>query len=410
MSAPSTPLRACMLAYTFYEGDGRVIRYAQALRARGAQVDAIVLGRPGQPACQVIDGVRVLRVQRREKNEKGKAAYATRLLRFLATSAWAVGREHLRAPYQLVHVHSVPDFEVFAALVPRLAGARVVLDIHDLVPEFYAAKFGVGPGSLAARALRAMERWSGRFAHHVIIANDLWRDRITARSVPAHKVSSFINYPDLGVFHPALRARTPGDGRFVMAYPGSLNHHQGLDIALRAFHQALRQVPHLEFHIHGEGPARPALAALVDELGLQGRAVLHDPVPQRAVAQLMADADLGVVPKRNDAFGGDAFSTKILEFMAVGVPVVCARTRIDDHYFNDELVRFFPPEDVDALAQAMVQAAQDPQAGAARAARALRHAQAQGWDTHQHRYLALVDSLVARTAPPLAGRPDASHG
>ena len=69
--------------------------------------------------------------------------------------------------------------------------------------------------------------------------------------------------------------------------------------------------------------------------GFRARSCCTLRLPLRAIASMMADADLGVVPKRNDSFGGDAFSTKILEFMALGVPLLVADTRIDRHYFND---------------------------------------------------------------------------
>ena len=84
----SRPLHACMLAYTFYETDGRVMRYAEALVQSGAQVDAIVLGRPGQPREEHIRGVRVRRVQTREKNERGKLSYFLRIVRFFFRSMW----------------------------------------------------------------------------------------------------------------------------------------------------------------------------------------------------------------------------------------------------------------------------------------------------------------------------------
>ena len=74
--------RACMIAYTFYENDGRVMRYAEALAQAGFEVDAIVLGREGQAKQEMLHGVRVLRVQTREKNERTKLAYLTRILRF----------------------------------------------------------------------------------------------------------------------------------------------------------------------------------------------------------------------------------------------------------------------------------------------------------------------------------------
>lgn len=386
-------LRACMLAYTFYENDARVMRYAEALARDGAQVDAIVLRRPGQPVEELLNGVRVLRVQLREKNERGRYSYLARILRFFMRSMVEVARRHLQQPYDLVHVHSVPDFEVFAAWLPRLAGARVILDIHDIVPEFYASKFHVEAESSVFRALLAAERWSARFADHVIVANDLWLERIAQRAAPRAKCTAFINYPDLKLFHP--RPRTPPtDDRFTVCYPGTLNWHQGLDIAIRAVALALPRAPGLRLLIHGEGSSRPALVDLTSALGLQDHVQLRAPMPLREIAGVMADVDLGVVPKRAEGFGNEAMSTKILEFMALGVPVVAAETQIDRRYFDDSLLRFFTAGDEHALAEALVAEYHDRAGAAARATRALAHARANSWDLRQRDYLALVKGLI----------------
>jgi glycosyltransferase involved in cell wall biosynthesis len=382
-----------MLAYTFYENDGRVMRYAEALAQDGAQVDAIVLRRPGQAREELINGVRVLRIQVREKNERGKFSYLWRIVQFFFRSLLAMAREHLRCRYDLVHVHSVPDFEVFAALVPKLGGARIILDIHDIVPEFYAAKFGVDRDSLTFKALKLVERGSAAFADHVIVANDLWLDKIASRAAPRDKCSAFINYPDLAVFHHRLRTRA-ADGRFVLSYPGTLNWHQGLDIAVKAFAIAERSAPGMEFHIHGEGSAKAEIERLVQALGLVSKVHLHAPLPLREIASVMANADLGVVPKRNDAFGGEAFSTKILEFMALGVPVVVAETRIDRHYFNDSLLRFFKPADENELARAMLDAYHGRERSAELAANALDHVRVNSWGARKGSYLAIVEGLV----------------
>ena len=79
-----------------------------------------------------------------------------------------------------------------------------------------------------------------------------------------------------------------------------------------------------------------------------------DRVSLTRIAELMASASVGVVPKGADGFGNEAFSTKILEFMACGVPVIASRTRIDEHYFNDDFVSFVEAGNVTSLADALL--------------------------------------------------------
>lgn len=386
-------LRACMLAYTFYETDGRVMRYAETLAKEGVIVEAIVLRRDGQPVEEIINGVKVLRIQRRLKNETGKYSYLARIVKFFFRSMIEITRRHLKAPYDIIHVHSVPDFEVFAAFIPKLLGAKIILDIHDIVPEFYAAKFKVSQKSLVFWILKLVEKFSAMFADHVIIANDLWLEKITARSITKERCSSFINYPDLSVFNVNLKTdRT--NGKFIMIYPGTLNWHQGLDIAVNAFAIAKEKAPNLELHIYGEGSSKAELQKQIAELQLTDKVFLRSPLPLREIASVMANADLGIVPKRNDSFGGDAFSTKILEFMALGVPVIVADTRIDKYYFDESLVRFFKSGDDKDLARIMLDVYHNHELNNQIASQALTFAYQHSWEIRKGDYLALIERLT----------------
>jgi glycosyltransferase involved in cell wall biosynthesis len=294
-------------------------------------------------------------------------------------------------PYDIVHVHSVPDFEVFAALVPKLAGARVILDIHDIVPELYGSKFKVRKDSIVFKALILAEKASTRFSDHTIISNDLWRQRLVSRSVSSEKCTSILNYPDDHLFRP--KCRQPNREKIVLMYPGTLNHHQGLDIAVKAFGKIKDRAPDAEFQIYGDGPAKESLVGLIREHGLQGRVLLRGPVPLDQIAHIMAGADIGVVPKKNDDFGGEAFSTKTLEFMTLGVPIIVAGTKIDRIYFDDSIVRFFEPGNVDDLAAAMHRLIHDKTLRDGLAANAAVFAERNRWTDKKHLYLNLVDGL-----------------
>jgi glycosyltransferase involved in cell wall biosynthesis len=387
-----------MLAYTFYEADNRVRRYAEALARRGDEVDAIALRREGQAYCEVISGVRVYRIQKRFVDETGPFSYLRKLLLFFFRSMWFLTARGMRSRYDLIHVHSVPDFEVFAALIPKIFGTRVVLDIHDIVPEFYASKFKVGERSLVFRFLVLIETLSMAFADKVIISNHLWREKLIRRSVAPEKCVAIINYPDPSIFFQRPRPSTPS-GEVHMCYPGTLNQHQGLDVAVRAVALLRDRIPNLRFLIIGDGPDREKLKSMVRQDHLEDRVSFRGFVPMEEIANIMSGIDLGVVPKRKDSFGNEAFSTKIMEFMAMGVPVIASNTRIDQYYFNDRLLQFFESDNAEDLASKIHGLANDVEARKALCREASRFIEQNNWGVRKSEYLDLVDALVFGPSP-----------
>lgn len=368
------------------------MRYARALAERGDEVDVIALNHGGEhPAFEVMDGVNVHRIQRRERNEKGKFSYLYRLVKFCLKSSVCLSRLHLKRKYDLVHVHNVPDFLVFSALLPKLTGAKIILDIHDLLPEFFADKFRRSEDSVYVSVLKFIELISTRFADHVIISNHLWHSKVTLRSVPLDRCSVFINNVEQEVF--SCR-RTRNDARFIMLYHGGLQRHQGLDIAISAFARVRGRMPGAEFHIYGGGNVKPDLLALVERLQMKEKVLFFDAMPMRKIAAVVANADLGVVPKRADSFGNEAFSTKIMEYMSAGVPALISNTRVDAYYYNDSIVRFFESGNEEQLGEAMVSLMKNPGTRAELARNATEYVAQNNWNTRKHDYLRLVDSLI----------------
>lgn len=402
MKPRHTPLvrrRVCMISFSAYESDNRVIRYAEALGRRGDTVDAVAVSRrAGQPNEERIGHVNVHRVQfRGRKDHQKKVGYLLPLLRFWAASSWWLCRHHLRKRYDLIHVHNVPDFLVFSAWLPKLTGAKVILDIHDIVPEFYASKFHLQPNSIGVRMLKWIERLAAKFADHVIISNHLWHEKFVSRSCPNGKCSVVINHVDSHIFFPRKRTRT--DGKFIVIFPGGLQWHQGLDIAIRAFARIANRVPGAEFHIYGDGNMREELIALAQGLNLNGQVQFHDPLPIAEIATVMANADLGVVPKRADSFGNEAYSTKIMEFMSLGVPVIISRTKIDSFYFNDDVARFFESGNEEGLAQAMLELIEKKEMRQRLITNGFSYVAQNNWETKRAEYFNLVDTLTPPKTP-----------
>jgi glycosyltransferase involved in cell wall biosynthesis/peptidoglycan/xylan/chitin deacetylase (PgdA/CDA1 family) len=393
--ARNTRKKVCMLVYSNYEADGRVRRYAETLARRGDLVDVIALaGGDGQMGKTTISGVDVYRIQHRELDERSKWTYASRLVRFLFASSILLTRRQREMRYDLVHVHNVPDFLVFAAWYAKWGGAKLILDIHDIVPELFGDKFGGKTQRLYVKLLKAIEKASAAFVDHVIISNHLWSARLIARSVPKDKCSVFVNNVDSKIFSPHTRTRS--DGKAVFAFPGSFQWHQGLDIAIEALAKVRKDAPNVELHLYGNGRLEGDLRGLAGRLGLNGSVRFFGSVPLDQMPEVMANADIGVVPKRADGFGDEAYSTKIMEFMSQGVPVIVSRTKIDTYYFDDTVVRFFPSGDVQALADAMTELIRRKDLRDSLSAHGYEYVARNSWDARKQDYFDLVDSLTAQ--------------
>ena len=387
-------MKVCMLAHTSYEFDYRVRRYAEVLIEQGHEVDMFVLREKGQGYHEVINGVAVYRILEGDYRNEGLLSYFFGLLRFHIKSAAIIIKKHFIDAYAVIHVHNFPDSLMFCAILPKLLGAKIILDIHDIMPEFIMSKFKKRKDSVLYGLLILVEKICALLSDHVIISNHLWHKVIVERSSRENKCTVIMNYPNTKIF--CQRPKTNRDTKFIMLYPGTMNWHQGLDIAIHSFYLIKDQIPEAEFHIYGSGDQGESLAGLVSELGLADRIFLNKSVPLNEIADIMAKADIGIVPKRNDFFGGEAFSTKILEFFAVGVPVVAARTRIDQYYFDESNVMFFEPENTENLAQCLIELYKNSELRKSLVAHGREYVDENSWEVRKSTYIEIVNSLVKK--------------
>lgn len=394
-------MNACMISYSFYEIDYRVRRYGEALASQGHSMDVYALRREGLPRRESIHGVHLHRVQKRVVNERSPLRFLVRIMLFFLRTALIMSWRSVRRRPALIHVHNVPDFLVFTCLLPKLLGARVILDIHDILPEFYCQKFGIRPNHPLAKFLYWVEWLSVRFADHVIVANDLWRQKIIERvRISPQRITALLNYPDEAFFDLPLDAPPEANGTFRIIYPGTLSHLHGIDIAIHALARLKEHLPEARMDFYSSrtkgSPYFESLTRLAQELGVAASVGFHPAVPHQEMALLLRQSTVGVVPKRAGVFASEAFSTKIFEFMAAGLPAVASRTRIDEYYFDDSLICFFEPENAEDLARRLLELHNDPGKRIAQAHRARDFMADKRWELKKELYYDIVEQVVGR--------------
>jgi glycosyltransferase involved in cell wall biosynthesis len=290
---------------------------------------------------------------------------------------------------------------VFIGLLPKLLGAKIILDIHDILPEFFCQKFKRGLDTTLANLLLLVEKYSVHFANHVIVANDLWREKIIARDkVSPDACTTLLYYPDLEFFKEGrsepYRSR---DGKFVIIYPGTLSYHHGLDILIRALSIVKQKLPDVKLKVYVRSSNLEYfdfIRKLINELNLTENVEFFKPVITEKLMDIFSDAAIGIVSKRGGFFAEEAFSSKIFDFMAAGVPIVASKTKIDEYYFDDSIILFFEPENHNDLARCILELHENRGKRESMVEHGRQFIARNNWGIKKLEYLELVDRLTSR--------------
>ena len=392
------PRRAAMLVHAYYEEDARVRREAEALVARGWQVDVFGLRREGESEQTVVSGVRSVRLPVGRHQGAGIGTYLREYLEFFARAGAAVTRAHRHDRYDIVQVHTIPDFLAFAAVPLRLTGVPLVLDLHEAMPEFFRMRFPRASNPAAHAALRFQERAAIAVANAVITVNDSLAARLRSIGVPDRKLTVVMNTPDLRLFDRAAHPERDfmADGTLALVYAGALTPVYELDVLIKALASIRAQRPELptSLHIYGRGDAEEQLRALAQSVGVADRVRFHGRIPLEEVAAAIAPSDIGIAPTRRDPMTDFSLSTKLFEYSAMGKPVVASRLPTVEHYFPPDTLAMYTPGDPAALALAVTSLVDDPAERTARVERTAARADALGWEHQADRYAALMAGLT----------------
>jgi len=384
-------VRVGMLVISQYESDPRVRRQAEALAARGDEVTVVALHTDGRPAVDTVDGVRVVHLPTRKYRGDSTRAYLALYGGFMARAGlWMARRPRA---FDVVQAHSMPEALVFSATAARLAGVPVLLDVHDLTSKLFASKFADRRALMAG--VRSSERASMRFATEVLTVHEGYAQML--RGMTRRRVSVVMNCPDERVFPPARWRGWDPAGEVLFSYHGLVAPRHGLIAAVEALAQVRRDVPGARFQVRGSGDGVEGLRERVAELGLEDSVDL--PTRLLHLPEIVTEIDrvhIGLVPSQRDPWTDEVLPTKLLEYAAMGIPVITFRNPVIEQYFPPDSVTYVDPANADTLREAMTSLAQDPERARKQAVRAGEVMSTLSWQRQRETYYEVVDRVAAR--------------
>ncbi|WOX14114.1 glycosyltransferase family 4 protein [Streptomyces sp. N50] len=303
--------------------DRRVWQECTTLRDAGWDVHVICPQgekRDTEPEA-VIDGVRIHRYPLRAATG-GPAGY----LREYGSALWHTLRLARKVgPVDVVHACNPPDLLFLPALWLKRRGARFVFDQHDLVPELYLSRFDRGE-DLLYRAVCALERRTYRAADIVLATNESYKDValsrggkrpedvFVVRSAPA--TDRFQPVPP----EPELKRGKP----HLLCYLGVMGPQDGVDYALRALAKLRDELGRTDWHavFVGGGDAFDAMVELSRQLGLSDQVRFTGRIPDADLVRYLCTADVCLSPDPCNPLNDVSTMNKVLEYMAMGRPIV----------------------------------------------------------------------------------------
>ncbi len=318
------------MAYTEYPWDPRVRTESETLAREGYEVHVIAVRPTSGRSPLVLDDVHLWEVPLSTRRG-GKVRYVFQYAMFLVLSSLKLMKLHYEEPFDLVHVHSLPDFQVLSTLPLRLQGVPVLLDLHEAMPEILRARFRLGPGAILNRTAILLEAISCRYADHVIAANDGIRAALVGRGVPGQKVTTVYNAGDVQSELPSpdkLRRELGLPNGPLIVHAGGINPERDLETLVRSMRE-LASTTDIHLVIAGNGAPDyvASIQDLVAELGLSTRVHFLGRVPREQALALMSLSAVGLITLESNPLTELAWPTRIVEFAKLGKLLVVPNLR-----------------------------------------------------------------------------------
>jgi glycosyltransferase involved in cell wall biosynthesis len=384
-----------MIAYTNYRTDPRVIRAAEAAVQAGFDVDFLALRREVDPDVEVIGGVRVIHLHQYRYRGGGLLRYMLAYLQFFVRCFFKATCLHLQKRYRVIHVNNIPDFLVFCTIVPRLMGARVILDIHDPMPNTFASKFKGGEHGFYFKLLLWQELASARYADQVITVHDPLKDLVLVKhGLPADSIRVIANFADGDLFR--LRPDYEADGKLRMIFHGTILERYGLRTLLEAISK-VESRDKISLRIIGEGDFSEELAGLIVSLKVGDIVKFENRIfPLHQIPEIIGDANLGLVPLEISSITNYAVPLKLLEYISMGLPVVTVRNAAIGYYFGDDDCLFYKPDDMESLRVLIDRVANDRDLLRRYRQKSIVLRDKFLWSNEKQKYIALLGELARR--------------
>lgn len=378
--------------------DRRVWSEATTLRSAGYEVSVICpKGAGAEEGYAEIEGVHIYR-HPMPLEARGILGYPIEYASALLFECLLTWRVFLTRGFDVIHACNPPDTIFLIAGFFRLFGKSFVFDHHDINPELYEAKFG--RRDVCYRVLLWLERMTFRTADISIATNQSYRRiAMTRGRMKPHDVFVVRSGPNLKRLTPSEAKPELRKGRqFLVGYVGVIGQQEGIDLLLQAIEHTVKIVGRhdIQFVIVGGGPELDTLKAMSESLGIADFVTFTGRVSDEVLLDVLSTADVCVNPDRVNAMNDMSTMNKIMEYMALGKPIVQFELT-EGRYSAQDASLYARPNDPEDFAAKIIELMDAPDRRSAMGEFGKRRVTDElSWDREAPKLLSAYDAVFAR--------------
>lgn len=384
--------RIAMLAYTVLSLDSRVIREAKAAIEGGYEVDVYTLN---ETAKDKINGVNNIYSRQWQYKGKNKVRFVLSYLRFFMFCFWNLSFRSLsRKKYNIVHVNNMPNFLIFSTIIAKILGSKIIMDVHDVMPELFAQKFGKDITSKFIKLLYLEERYSLRFADRIISVNSLCTERFIKNKVTKKQYTEILNAADEDVFKPVQDKVFQKDLLNVI-YPATLAiKRNGIDFLLDVMEKIKSmKIYNIKLAIFGGGEDSKLLESIIRERNLEDYVYFSGGfVNYEILSNELEKSHVGIIPFPRGYSTDFQTPVKMHEYFIKKLAVVAADTKLIKKEFSD-IVLLFEAGNVNDCVDKLISLYNNNDLLNAYSQKGFDYYLSHTWTKYKKDYIALLDSL-----------------
>jgi glycosyltransferase involved in cell wall biosynthesis len=381
--------------------DRRVWQEASTLRDAGYAVSIICpTGRGYEKKHEEIDGIEIWRYALPVEGE-GALGYALEYAAALAKTFFLSLRIFFGRGFDAVHACNPPDLFFLIGAFYKLLGRKFVFDHHDANPELYEAKFG--RRDFFWHAMRWLERLTFRFADVSLATNHSYRRIAIERGgMPSERVFVVRSGPSLERLKqvPPVASLRCGK-RHLVGYVGVMGRQEGIELLLQSIYHLVHGLKRTDIHfgLVGGGTSLEELRAVAIALRIDDYVTFTGRVPDAELLAMLNTADVCVNPDLASAMNDISTMNKIMEYMALGKPIV--QFDLTEGRFSAQDASLYAKRNDPAdFAEKIVELIDDPARRKSMGAFGRRRVQDElEWRYEAPKLLAAYDALWAKPAP-----------